>query len=126
MLTVEAETGLSEAQVVRLAVTYAALDISDQVRPEHLAAASAVWEYCLASARFIFGNETGDPVADEIMRALRDRPNGMTRTQINRLFGSNRRADQIGAALDNLMRLGRLTPEKIETGGRPAERWRAI
>jgi hypothetical protein len=41
----------------------------------------AVWAYCEASALRIFGDSLGDPVADDILRALRQSGgNGMTRT----------------------------------------------
>jgi hypothetical protein len=59
-----------EAQVVRLALVYALLDGSRQIDVPHLEAALAVWEYCEASAAFVFGDLLGDPVADEIARAL--------------------------------------------------------
>jgi hypothetical protein len=74
-----AVTSRGEAQVLRLSSLYALLDCSEVVRAEHLMAALAVWEYCEASARFIFGTSLGDATADDILRALRGRPEGMTR-----------------------------------------------
>jgi hypothetical protein len=44
-----AVTSRSEAQVMRLASLYAIQDMSYAVRPEHLAAALALWEYCETS-----------------------------------------------------------------------------
>ena len=38
-----------------------------------LRAGLAVWRYCEASVRHVFGAATGDPVADEVFRALRVR-----------------------------------------------------
>jgi hypothetical protein len=35
-------------------------------------AALTLWRYCDASARYIFGDLVGDPVADTILRALRN------------------------------------------------------
>ena len=63
----------AEAQTMRLACIYALLDCSPLVHREHLLAALALWDYCEASARGIFGDSLGDPVADEILRALRPR-----------------------------------------------------
>lgn len=60
----------AEAQVMRLACLYALLDFSYFVRPEHLKAALALWEYCEASCQYIFGDTLGDPVADEILSRL--------------------------------------------------------
>ena len=54
--------------------------------PCHLRAALACWAYAERSARFIFGDTLGDPVADEILRALRQQPAGMTRNEIRDLF----------------------------------------
>jgi hypothetical protein len=65
-----AVTARSEAQAVRLALVYALLDGRDEIDEPHLKAALAVWEYCEASAAHIFGDALGDPVADDILRAL--------------------------------------------------------
>jgi len=113
-----------EAQVVRLALIYTLLDGAGQIDVPHLKAALAVWEYCETSAAFIFGDLLGDPVADEIARALqRAGPEGMTRTAIRDLFGRHRSAERIGAALALLMTRGRAKPESRATGGRPVEVW---
>ena len=118
--------GRAEAQVMRLACIYAVLDISASIQPAHLIAALAVWDYAESSVKHIFGDSTGDPVADEILRALRQVPNGLTRTEISNLFGRNLNAGRICAALVVLHNhaLATMTTEKPERGG-PAERWRA-
>jgi hypothetical protein len=113
-----------EAQVIRLALIYALLDRSGQIDAPHLKAALAVWEYCESSSAFIFGDLLGDPVADEIVRALQHAgPVGMTRTAIRDLFGRHRSADRIGAALALLATRGRARLESRSTGGRPVEIW---
>jgi len=101
-----AVTSRAEAHVMRLAMLYALLDESAQIRVEHLRAALAVWDYCEQSARMIFGAALGDPVADEIGRALKSNPNGLSRTEISNLFGRNRNANTIQRALDILQREG--------------------
>ncbi|MBU6429897.1 MAG: hypothetical protein KGR26_12865, partial [Cyanobacteria bacterium REEB65] len=73
-----AVTGRAEAQVMRFACLYALLDRCAEVKRQHLAAGLALWEYAEASARFIFGDSLGDPVADEILRSLRAAPEGLT------------------------------------------------
>lgn len=113
----------AEAQTMRIACIYALLDCSPVVRREHLHAALALWDYCEASARGIFGDSLGDPVADEILRALRNAPKGMTRTEIRDLFGRNRRSDDVGRALGQLLEQGLVEFHSEDTGGRPAERW---
>ena len=96
--------GRAEAQVLRLALIYALLDRSAFIDEPHLLAALACWDYAEASARFIFGDSLGDPVADEILRALRERPEGMTRTELMHHFGRNLSSEQIGRALAVLAR----------------------
>lgn len=115
----------AEAQVMRLACLYALLDCSRAVRREHLEAALAVWDYAEASARFIFGEALGDPVADRILEALRQAPEGLTRTDISNLFGRNQSAKRIVYALETLLgtNLARVEKETDVKGGRPTERW---
>ena len=64
-------TARAEAQVMRLACLYAVEDMSYVVGLAHLQAALEVWRYCFESAAYIFGDSLGDPMADEILRALR-------------------------------------------------------
>lgn len=115
----------AEAQVLRLSVIYATLALSPVIKLPHLEAALAVWDYCEASARYIFGDATGDPVADRIMEALRNAPEGLTRTQINDLLGRNIPMPRISEALGLLLRLGRVWLETVATEGRPREFWYA-
>jgi hypothetical protein len=116
----------SEAHTARLALLYALLDDRRAIDTNHLASALAVWRFAEASARFVFGDATGNPAADEILRALRCAgPDGMTRTQISDLFGRNRSAERIGAALAFLVTHGKARSVKRGTGGRPVEVWLA-
>ena len=48
-------TERARPQVMRLALLYALMDCSDVIQVEHLRAALAVWRYCEASAKRIFG-----------------------------------------------------------------------
>lgn len=116
----------SEAQVLRLSMLYALLDRSDAIRREHLEAALALWRYCEDSARQVFGDALGNPIADEILRALRAKPEGMTRTEINGLFTGNRKASEIAQGLTILLQNGLASPQtqaSVPRGGRPVERW---
>jgi hypothetical protein len=119
-------TSRAEAQVVRLSCIYALLDMSYVVKAVHLRAALAVWSYCEASTRYIFGDSTGDPVADGILRALRTHSEGMTRTDIRDLFQRNKSSAQIERALNLLLErnLAKLVPAK-NNAGRQEERWTA-
>jgi hypothetical protein len=119
-----AATRRAEAHVVRLAAIYATLDCSDTVSLSHLEAALAVWRYSLDSARWIFGDSLGDPTADEIWTLAKDRPNGVTRTEVRDLFSRNKKAREIDRALTVLEEAGRLRrAESTDGRGRPAESW---
>jgi hypothetical protein len=118
-----ATTSRAEAQTVRLACIYALLDGSRYIEASHLEAALAVWRYCEDSARLIFGEATGDGVADRIEEALLDEPSGMSRNEIRDMFGRNKSSERIGEALEMLRRLGRVEKLTEETGGRPREKW---
>jgi DNA replicative helicase MCM subunit Mcm2 (Cdc46/Mcm family) len=118
-----AVTARAEAQVIRLSLIFALLDSKDQIDTVHLEAAIAVWGYCDQSANLIFGDSLGDPVADDILAALRRSAAGMTRTDISNLFGRNRTSEQIAGALALLLKLGRARYEDRQTAGRPIETW---
>jgi hypothetical protein len=121
-----AVVGRAEAQVMRLAALYAVMDESHEIEREHLLAALALWDYSEQSARYIFGDATGDPVADQILNALRAAgKNGMTRTEISNLFGRNMSSERIAQALSLLHGTGRVRHKRHKTGGRQAERWYA-
>lgn len=113
----------AEAQVMRISCIYALLDKSIFVRAEHLLAALALWDYSEASARYIFGDATGDFIADRILQALRGSSNGLTRTEIRDLFFRHVSGEKIDEALLFLESHGLLRMAKEITGGRPIERW---
>jgi len=113
----------AEAHVMRLACIYALLDQSNLVRKEHLLAAIAVWEYCEASCRYLLGHKLGDPIADVILEALRQTPEGLTRADIHSLFKRHAKAGQLDTALSLLQRVGAARKEERKSGGRPAEVW---
>jgi hypothetical protein len=121
-----AVVGRAEAQTLRLATLYAVMDESPSIEYEHLAAALALWSYAEESARYVFGDATGDPVADDIAEALRAAGDeGLSRTEIRDLFGRHKGADRINQALGLLQKLGRIHKEAVPTGGRPIEKWYA-
>jgi hypothetical protein len=118
-----AVTSRAEAQTLRLSMIYALLDESAIIEEAHLNAALAVWSYGEASARLTFGDRIGDITADELLRALRSCPEGLTRTDINNHFGRNKSASEIARALSVLTQGGRVRVEREDTKGKRAERW---
>ena len=121
-----AVTARSEAQALRLALIYALADCSAVIDAPHLLAALAVIEYVQASAAYIFGDSLGDPVADELLAALRRAGDeGLTRNDICNLLGRHQRMERINAALNLLLSRGLATKGTVPTKGRPSEVWRA-
>ena len=117
-------TARAEAQVMRLAVLYALLDLSLSVRREHLVAALALWRYSEDSARFIFGDALGDPIADELLATIRAAGTaGTTRSELRDHFRRHKSSEQIGRALATLLDHRLVRAETESTKGRPAERW---
>jgi hypothetical protein len=122
-------TARAEAQTLRLALVYALTDGASEIDVVHLDAALALWRYCETSAKIIFGDTVGDPLADEILRALRSNlVTGMTRTDLYQQFKNSYRSAGIGAALSRLQQLGRVRCERpVNAGpGRPSEIWFAM
>lgn len=130
----EERTGLSATltaraapQTLRLAGIYALLDGRRTITASHLSAALAIVAYAKASVETIFGRDSvGDSEGDEILRALRENPDGLTRTEISNLFGRNLPSWRLSGALQLLAAEGLAFAARERTGnGRPAERWRA-
>lgn len=110
--------------VVRLAAVYAVADQSPTVRVEHLQAALEVWRYCFESARHLFGDATGVPLADRLRKLLPVRPTWMTRTEIRDALGRHGTSTDIDSALSRLAKDGLAITETDRTKtGRPPERW---
>jgi hypothetical protein len=119
-------TARNTAQAVRLAMLYALIDGSTQIEAVHVAAAEAVWDFCEASARYIFGDATGDSIDDTILCEVRAAGSvGLSRSQILRdVFGRNVPASKIAAALERLETAGNLRRETQKPlMGRPREMW---
>jgi hypothetical protein len=125
----------SEAMVMRVAAIYALLDCSQWIRRHHLEAALAFWKVAEQSAAYIFGDLLGDPLAEKLLRALRDAGDeGLTPTQIHRVvFKGHKTKPEIRAILHTLMRCGSAhQTEMIKTdkpsarkGGHPGLVWKA-
>lgn len=113
--------GRAESQVVRLALIYALLDGAWEVRPEHLRAAIALWDYAERSVIHVFGRSTGNRDADELLCYLADGP--VSWESAKKLTGA-RHASDVSDAVATLERLGLADVVKVARsgGGRPT-RW---
>jgi hypothetical protein len=115
--------GRAEAHVMRLAMLYALLDCSPAIRAEHLTSGLACWQRVEESVRYVFGDDLGDPLADDLLHLLRGCPAGLTRTDIMHYLGRNQSSDRIGRALGLLLKHQLTRRVEEQTGGRPSERW---
>ena len=120
-----AMTARAAPHVLRLALLYALLDRSPVIRPCHLMAALALWDYCERSVIHLFGDKTGDPLADEIRELLRNAPKGLTRSELVAALGRHNFGDKLTTSLNALRTAGLASYETVSTGGRSAERWHA-
>jgi hypothetical protein len=119
----------AEAHVVRLSLLYALLDRAERIDRVHIDAALALWGYAARTARWIFGDTLGDPVADDIWQAIKGSTQGLSRAEIRDLFSRNKSAKAINAGLAALERAGRLKRQERNAAsgrGRPAEVWLPI
>ena len=109
-----------EAQMLRLTLTYMLLDDAKEMREDHIRAAWAVWQYSRASAERVFGDATGDEVADRLLDAITDAgQTGLTSTEMIHLFSRHVSAARLTAATKLLEDKGLIVTEQVKTGGRP-------
>jgi Bifunctional DNA primase/polymerase, N-terminal/Primase C terminal 1 (PriCT-1)/Protein of unknown function (DUF3987) len=128
----------AEPQTLRLSLIYAILDCSNVIRAEHLRAALAVWAYCEASAKRIFGGSEKQgqflggqpqktvpmPLHTRLLDAIAKTP-GISRRGLHEATGNRIMADDMEAALA-ILEAQRLAHRRLcqsEGGGRPAECW---
>lgn len=111
-------TARAMPQMMRLALLYAILDRADEIEPAHLEAASAVWDYVIASCRWVWGESTGSSDADALLRILRLAGVGLSREELRAETGMRKAAD-IDDAVTLLVEAGLARQERVATGRRP-------
>jgi len=67
--------------------------------------------------KYIFGHSFGDPVADQIFRAVTENPTGVSKTDLLHLFKRNVKAARIEHALTELERAGRIRSKVVPAAG---------
>jgi hypothetical protein len=116
------------AHILKLALIYAICDQVTDIRTQHIEAAVAVADFCQNSARWIFGQATGNKLANNILWELRRTPGGLTRTDISStVCYGNTPKTQLDRAFTDLIQngLARMATEKAEKG-QIIERWFAL
>lgn len=116
-------------QVLRLSLTYALMDSATEVGVEHVRAALALWDYCEASAAWLFSDALHDDrQADrgalvEFIRA--GKSEGVTRSAIYAgHFKGNRKSREIDEELRPLLESGAISQQRpVAKSGRPITRY---
>jgi len=97
------------AHVRRLALIFALLDMRDVVDSQHLQAAKKLWDYCMESARYIFGDGTTKEQL-QIVNWMRLHAGATTVRQItDEVFHRNRKVEWVKIQMDGLVKVGRLS-----------------
>jgi hypothetical protein len=117
-------TARAEAQVIRLALTFALLDGESIITERHLEAALSIWRYSSDSIKIIFAGADPDPDANKLLATLAKGP--MTQSAIGRLFGGHKTRPQLEALLTRLNAAGTTTSDMRQTGGRPEVIWSLV
>ena len=123
-------TARAAPQMLRLAMLYALLDGVAQIAAPHINAAHALWQFCEASANYIFSNLSSDRIADMILYELQKiRPDGYNRRYLmHEIFGRHVHASDLSRALHALEAAGKIRCERPKPNGRgrPGETWFAV
>ena len=113
-------TARNRAQMLRLSVAYAILDGVDNITRDHLAAARAAWNYCVASAEHVFGGRQADDLDNRLLDQYRATwPNGLDGTEIQNVLGRHVSAARLKDAHSRLEACGLIRQTKVATDGRP-------
>lgn len=115
-------TSRAEAQVIRLALIYACLDGVAIIEVVHLQAALAVWDYCDASAKRLFGQLEANTLENRVWHALQGGP--QSTTDLHRALGNHVPQQTLQNVLEGLARQRRVERLQSATGGRSKTVWR--
>jgi hypothetical protein len=119
------------AHVMKLALIYCLLDHSCLITKEHPVAALAFYDYVEASTAWLFGETTGNKLANRMLYVLRTYPeakaNGLSLTELHtEVANKNLAAAFLRQALDLLVQAQLIQPIIIGyTDGKEITRWKA-
>ncbi len=113
----------AEAQVRRIAALYALMDGKHDVDTQQIYAAMALWNYSVASVKYLYGEKCGDRMADIIFDALKKGP--LSDSDISALFKGNPSAPRLAQAKKLLADQKKIFLTTEQTAGRPKNIWQA-
>lgn len=113
--------------VRRLAMLYALLDARDEIAPAHLVAALAVWQFSVASARYVLADDMTSRGQRTLAAIYAAGKTGLGRSGIREALGSNNiPGSEFATILREVADSGQVRVTIERTAGRPKEVWRHI
>lgn len=112
-------TGRQVTHGARLALVYAALDRCDHFEPEHIRAAIAWCDYCIATIRKVFTSGPGGKLG-RLLDGIRDAgEDGLDGAGQDRLWHGNLKAGQLAELRQELEDRHLIATVTVPSGGRP-------
>jgi len=115
-------TSRAEVHVLRWSMSYALQDLSIEIRPEHIDAALAAWEFSENSCKYLFGSKAANTIEAEILQALKKKKS-LSMSEIRDLFERNLPSVVYKKALKNLYEAGLVGFIQEKTAGRNKVLW---
>ncbi|MHB1286478.1 MAG: hypothetical protein ACYCYP_07950 [Leptospirales bacterium] len=114
-------TSRQEAHAMRLSMIFALMDQEKVIDSRHLRPTLAIVDFVSDSVSYIFGEVSGDPIQDKIVKALDVGTGRISLTEIHGLFDRHVPKNKLETALDALVRSGKIEVQSLpgEAGGRP-------
>jgi hypothetical protein len=105
--------------VARLSALFAVLGRAPAIDVAHLESAFAWWDYCTRSVEIIFGDRTGNSVADRLRGEILPGAAMQLEAIRREIFAGHVTDARLKDALELLVELGEFRLRKEETAGRP-------
>ena len=110
-------TARSEPQTLRLALIYALLDGKETIDVGHINSAYALWQYCSDSAKYLFGDNSSDPLEQKVINILQS--GSLTATALSNELANHVPKEKLKSILMKLESSNRITIQTEPTKGRP-------
>lgn len=113
----------ANTHVIKMAMRHSALGQSEAIQLKHLESAIAIWEQCRVCANSLMVKQ--NPLTDErqrILDSIRDN-GGQTKTELMKLFGNNKKAQEITDNLEYLQTRGLVVETRQKRAQRTVPVW---
>ncbi len=114
-------TARAEPMTLRLSLIFAGLDGTNEIGPEHIDAALAVWDYSQDTVKHIYRGSTGNPLAERLLSAISEAgEKGLTGAEQWKAVSGHGTKEEMATARRVLEDRGSITTAQIKTRGRPS------